>query len=134
MMEIEFIILTIALIVLSLLSVYCGVKFVIGFVAWKKLRAIRQNIPNGECEIAQKQGYQKANGYARSEGVQISPFCISADNPNNNAYEYGRKYTIANPFKNIFISHIASIISRVKRCINQKQIKPFYSSKIALLI
>jgi len=42
MMEIEFIILTIALIVLSLLSVYCGVKFVIGFVAWKKLRAIRQ--------------------------------------------------------------------------------------------
>jgi len=114
-MEAEFIILTIALIVSSLISVYCGVKFVIGFVAWRKLRATRQNIPNGECEIAQKQSYQKADGYARSEGVQISPFCISADNPNNNAYECGGKYTIANPFQNIFFSHIKRIISRIKR-------------------
>ena len=110
MIEIEFIILTIALIVFSLLSVYCGVKFVIGFVAWKKLLAIIKNIPNGECEITQIQSYQKANGHTRSKGMQLSPFCISTNNPNNNTYEYGGKYRIANPFKDIFSRHLQSII------------------------
>ena len=90
MMETEFIVLTIALIVSSLICIYCGVKFVIGFVAWKKLRAVRPYIPESEYKIAHKQSYQKADGNTRSKGVQVSPFCISMNNPYNNSDKYGK--------------------------------------------
>jgi len=111
-METEFIVLTISLIVSSLLAVYFGIKFVICFESIKKnLRMVKPYIPDNECEITHKQGYQKTDGYARGEGMQVSPFCISTDNPNSNAYKYGGKHTIANQFKNGFFSHAKRIIS-----------------------
>ena len=115
MMETEFIVLTIALVVSSLISVCCGVKFVIGFVAWKKLRAVRPYIPDSEYEIAHKQSYQKADSNARSEGVQISPFCISSQNPYNNTYENKEKYSIRYQLDNIFFRHIRRIIPKYRK-------------------
>jgi len=115
MMETEFIVLTIALIVSSLACVYCGLRFVFSFVVWKKLRAVRPYIPDNECEIAHKQSYQKTDSNAGSEGVQISPFCISSYNPYNNPYENKEKYSIRYQLVNIFFSHVKRIISKYRK-------------------
>ena len=124
MMEVEFIVLSIALIILSLLAVYFGVKFVIGFVEWKKLRAIRRNVPDNKNNIFQKQCAQKANSHTETKRMQSSPFSISLNNPYNDKDEYKSNYPIPYPFGFVLITHIARIISRIKRWCNQKQIKP----------
>ena len=112
-METEFIVLTLALVIASALCIYCGVKFVIYFVAWRRLRAIRQNIPNSKNNIPQKPCDQKANSYARGKRVQYSPVSISVNNPNNDTDEDGDKYTIPYPLSYILVCHIVSIIKRI---------------------
>jgi hypothetical protein len=101
-MESEFILLTIALVILNLIALYIGVKFVIC------LSAILHKVPNYKENISQPQCSQKTNSETEPKRMQICPFGISTNNPENHSDNNCKSDTVKNK-----ASHTKVIIKRL---------------------
>jgi hypothetical protein len=107
--ELEFVIFTALLLILSIACFFFAVKFLFSF-PHKEIRlfATRDKEPNNQNDISQKKATQETDSKAESEGVVFRPSDILPDYPTDSSKEASNNQSIGDKP----LSHDTQIIGR----------------------